>query len=99
MALPIVEQQMRINAHDVVLAQHERRLQKLEDVVISLRETCVGLATKEDIAILSKDFNDKFDRRLSEAHKSIPAFAGAIFAAGMFVISLIGLVSNLIGHG
>lgn len=101
MTLPqvsLAEQKLRINTHDVQLAQHDRRFGKIDDLLGDIRESCARMATKEDIAKLKDDFSEKFEKRLAEAHDSIPAKAGAVFAAGMFIIALVGLVVNFAHH-
>ena len=99
-AVQIAELRARIDGHDETLNRHERHIAKLDEAISALREHAARVATKDDIGALRKDFSDKFDQRLAEAHNSIPGKVAVLFGGGMFVIALIGLVVNLMhGHG
>ena len=98
-AMAISELKARLSSHDDTLERHERNLAKLDETVIMLREGLMTVAKKDDIADLRRDINDKFDKRLTDAHNSIPAKFAAVCAAGMFLLAAITLALNVVRHG
>lgn len=98
-AMAIAEIRARLSGHDDILERHERHLAKLDETVIMLREGLMTVAKKDDISDLRRDINDKFDKRLNDAHNSIPAKFAAVCAAGMFLLAAITLALNVVRHG
>lgn len=98
-AIMIAELKLRVDGHDEALARHEKHLAKLDETVIFLREGLMTVATKNDIAELRKDIGDRFDKRLVDAHNSIPAKFAAVCAGGMFLIAAVTLALNMVRHG
>lgn len=97
--MAISEIKARLTSHDDTLERHERHLAKLDETVVMLREGLMTVAKKDDISDLRRDINDKFDKRLTDAHNSIPAKFAAVCAAGMFLIAALTLALNLARHG
>jgi len=98
-AMAIEALRARLVAHDETLDRHERHLAKLDETVVMLREGLMTVAKKDDISDLRRDINDKFDKRLTDAHNSIPAKFAAVCAAGMFLLAAITLALNVVRHG
>lgn len=97
--MAIAELRARIGNHDDILERHERHLAKLDETVIMLREGLATVAKKDDIADLRRDISDRFDKRMTDAHNSIPAKFAAVCAAGMFILAAITLSLKISGHG
>jgi hypothetical protein len=98
-AMAIAELRARIGNHDDILERHERHLAKLDETVVMLREGLMTVARKDDISDLRRDINEKFDKRLTDAHNSIPAKFAAVCAAGMFLLAAVTLALNIVRHG
>ena len=83
-----------------MIARHEDHLAKMDETIAVLRETIGRVATKDDILDLRKDIGNTFNQQLTAAHNSVPAKIALIFSGGMFLISLITLVTALAkSHG
>lgn len=96
----IVELRERVRAHDEDIARHDQHLAKLDETVAELRTAIATVATKDDILRLSQNIDGKFNGLLKDAQRSIPERVALLFAGGMFLIALVGLVVNLThGHG
>lgn len=96
--IAIAELRIKIDAHSEDIARHDRHLAKLDETVTILRENFARVATKDDIMELRGDIAEKFDRRLADAHNSIPAKFATVLAGGMFLIALITLAITLAHH-
>ena len=97
--MAIAELRARVDGHDEAIARHENRLTRIDETIVMLRECFASVSTKDDIAELRKDIGDKFDKRLTDAHNSIPAKFAAVCAGGMFLLAAITLALNMAHHG
>lgn len=97
-AVAIAELKARMDGHADDIARHDRHLVKLDEAVTALREGFGKVSTKDDILELRVDIAEKFDKRLTDAHNSIPTKVATIFAAGTFLIMVITLVVSLSSH-
>lgn len=95
-AASLAEQKMRLNGVDATISRHEKRLDKLDEAISTLKEISAKSATKDDITDLHKDFIELFQDRLSEAHKAMPGKLAAAYGGGMFVIAIVGLVVSML---
>ena len=85
----IAELRARLNSHDEDLARHESMIEKLNEAVTLIRETCAKVATKDDVMKLSQNIDEKFNRQLSDAHNSIPAKVGLWITGGSVLLTAI----------
>lgn len=87
----IVELRERVRAHDEDIARHDQHLAKLDETVVELRMAIVTVATKDDIAKLSRNIDEKFNQQLKDAHNSIPTKIGLLLTAGSVLVAIIAL--------